>query len=72
MADSYVKKISPNNWHIISVLCAVISVLLLVSGAHRAFRVMGRLEPTGLIFEGTVHENDSILASLSPVYVRMK
>ena len=72
MADSYVKKFSPNKWHIISVLCAVISVLLLVSGAHRAFRVMGRLDPTGLVFEGDVHKNDSILISCQPALVRMK
>ena len=72
MADSYVKKFSPNKWHIISVLCAVISVLLLLSGAHRAFRVMGRLDPTGLVFEGDVHKNDSILISCQPALVRMK
>ena len=72
MADSYVKKFSPNTWHIISVLCAVISVLLLLSGAHRAFRVMGRLDPTGLVFEGDVHKNDSILISCQPALVRMK
>ena len=72
MADSYVKKFSPNKWHIISVLCAVISVLLLLSGAHRAFRVMGRLDPTGLVFDGDVHKNDSILISCQPALVRMK
>lgn len=72
MTDSYIRRFSPNKWHIISVLCAVISVLLLVSGAHRAFRVMGRLDPTGLAHEGTVHENDSILTNLYPVRARLK
>ena len=72
MTDSYIRRFSPNKWHFISVLCAVISVVLLVSGAYRAFRVMGSIDPTGMTSEGNVHENDSILTSLAPVRVKLE
>lgn len=72
MADSYIRKFSPNKFHIIAAVFFMLALAMLVSGAHRAFRVMGRLDPTGLVFEGDVHKNDSILISCQPVLVRMK
>ena len=72
MADSYIRKFSPNKYHIIAAVFFLLALAMLVNGAHRAFRVMGRLDPTGLTFEGDVHENDSILISCQPALVRMK
>ena len=72
MADSYIRKFSPNKCHIIAAVFFLLALAMLVNGAHRAFRVMGRLDPTGLSHEGTVHENDSILTNLYPVRARLK
>ena len=75
MADSYIRKFSPNVKHIIAFVLLLISAVMLVSGLHRAFRVMGRLDSSAFVFDGKIDElkeNDSILLHEKTVRARLK
>ena len=74
MADMYIRKFSPGKLHIIAAVFLLAALILFVSGGYRAFRVMGRLDQTGLSFEGEgyIKKNDSILFSAKPVEGELK
>ena len=75
MADSYIRKFSPNIKHIIAFVLLIMSVIMLFSGLHRALRVMGRLDSVAFVFDGEIDdlkENDSILLHEKLVRARLK
>lgn len=69
MTGFYISKFRPNKKHIIAYVFLFIALVLFISGAHRAFRVMGRLDQTGLSFEGEgyIKKNDGLLFDDSPI-----
>lgn len=56
MADSYIRKFSPNKFHIIAAVLFLLALVMLVNGAHRAFRVMGRLDSFAFGKDGKIDE----------------
>lgn len=74
MADMYIRKFSLSRLHIIAAVFLLAALILFISGAYRAFRVMGRLDQMGLSFEGEgyIKKNDGILFSAEPVMGELK
>ena len=72
MADSYIRKFSPNRRHYIAAALFLAALVLFAVGIHRAVRTMWRIDPRGLTFEGSVSENDSVLLSADPLRGALK
>lgn len=65
MTDSYIRKYSPNKWHIISCILILIAVILFIYGAYRAVRIMNpkRIDKYTVLSEG-----DCVMGSPDVLY----
>ena len=67
MTSSYIKKFRPDKLHLISAALLLIAMILFISGAYRAFHIMGCADQSELFNESDVRKNRSLTFSAKPV-----
>ena len=67
MTSSYIRKFRPDKPHLISAVLLLIALILFISGAYRAFRMVGCADQSELFNESDVRKNRSLTFSAKPV-----
>lgn len=73
MADSYIRKFSPNKWHIIAILFLLASVVMFISGLHRASRVLKWFDMSTITMgEDSMEMGTGVDGVLTPIKLPLK